>query len=283
MRRIENIITDQERFAYRLNDCFIGNTRIEGLADGESAFKECRNLEVFHSTFALRYPFWHGLSLKIYECLFYSTCRGPFWYSNAITIQNCDLSSDKAFRECQDINVTNCRFSSDECFWKSKNIRMSNCIFNGEYGFLQAENIDIKNLTFSGKYSFQYVKNGIINNSKLETKDALWHSENITVNECELNGEYLGWYSKNLTLIRCKIISKQPLCYCKNLKLVDCTFINCDLAFEKSEVNGNITAHNFSIYNPLSGKLECNGEYQVIEDEFTDKTSSLFTIEKKFL
>lgn len=69
-----------------------------------------------------------------------------------------------------------------------------------------------------------------------ETKDAFWHGENITVRNSVVKGEYLAWYSNGLTLENCRIIGTQPLCYCKNLKLISCEMIDCDLAFEKSEV-----------------------------------------------
>jgi hypothetical protein len=89
----------------------------------------------------------------------------------------------------------------------------------------------------------------------LHTKDAFWHSENVTVYDSLIDGEYLGWYSKNLRLVRCHIKGTQPLCYCKGLVLEDCTMENADLAFEYSEVNGNVLNDVLSIKNPLSGHL----------------------------
>ena len=90
-----------------------------------------------------------------------------------------------------------------------------------------------------GKYSFQYTENCIIKNSYLDTKDAFWHSKNVTVINSVVKGEYLAWYSENLKLINCKIIGTQPLCYAETV-LENCEMIDCDLAFEKSEVMASI-------------------------------------------
>ncbi len=43
------------------------------------------------------------------------------------------------------------------------------------------------------------------------------------------------------------------MCYCKRLKLIDCEMIDCDLAFERSEVEATITTPVISIKNPLQG------------------------------
>lgn len=65
-----------------------------------------------------------------------------------------------------------------------------------------------------------------------------------------VKGEYLAWYSENITFKNCKIIGTQPLCYCKGLKLIGCEMIDCDLAFERSEVEATITTPVISIKNP---------------------------------
>lgn len=68
-----------------------------------------------------------------------------------------------------------------------------------------------------------------------------------------VKGEYLAWYCENITFENCKIIGTQPLCYCKGLKLINCEMIDCDLAFERSEVEATITTPILSIKNPLPG------------------------------
>ena len=113
----------------------------------------------------------------------------------------------------------------------------------------------MNNVKLEGKYSFQYVNGGNIKSCVLNTKDAFWHSKDLYVKDSVINGEYLGWYSENLTLENCIIKGTQPLCYCKGLKMINCQMINCDLAFERSEVDAQITTPVISIKNVLSGEI----------------------------
>ena len=56
---------DEERAMYACENMILRNCRFDGPADGESAFKECKNIQVEHSFFNLRYPFWHDHGLTI--------------------------------------------------------------------------------------------------------------------------------------------------------------------------------------------------------------------------
>ena len=81
-----------------------------------------------------------------------------------------------------------------------------------------------------------------------------------------VKGEYLAWYCENVTFENCKIIGTQPLCYCKGLKLINCEMIDCDLAFERSEVEAVITTPVLSIKNPLSGRITVPAVEEIIRD-----------------
>lgn len=64
-----NIIADKtfdaERALYGKKDLWVKNCAFDGPADGESAFKECRNITADGCFFNLRYPFWHDNGVKI--------------------------------------------------------------------------------------------------------------------------------------------------------------------------------------------------------------------------
>ena len=126
--------------------------------------------------------------------------------------------------------------------------------------------IEFDNVSFKGKYSFQYTENVEIRNSHLDTKDAFWHAKNVTVRDSVVNGEYLAWYSENLTFINCTIKGTQPLCYCKDLKLINCVMEDCDLAFERSDVEAEILTPVISIKNPLSGRISVPAVGEIIRD-----------------
>lgn len=268
MTAFENKKFDEERALYGSNGVILKNCAFDGPADGESALKECRNVEVYDTFCNLRYPFWHDDNLKIDSCNMTELCRAALWYSNDIEISSTKLHGIKALRECSNVKIENCDIISPEFGWSVKNISMENSTAQSEYFMMRSENINFKNVDFKGKYSFQYINNAVFENCTFDTKDAFWHAHNVTVKNCLVKGEYLAWYSDGITFINCKIVGTQPLCYCKNLKLVNCEMVDTDLCFEKSEVEAVITTPVVSIKNPYSGKITvpCVGEI-IIDDE----------------
>lgn len=278
IKLIKNVKDGKERAFYHVERTRFENITIDGIEDGESSFKECRYIEVVDSYFNLRYPFWHDYDITIKRSKFCENARAAFWYCYDVVLIDVVSDGIKALRECNDIMIKNCIFNSPEFGWRNKDISIFNSKINAEYGFFECQNLSIENLEYTGKYSFQYVENAIIIDSNLDTKDAFWHAKDVTVRNTILKGEYLGWYSSGLTLINCTIIGTQPLCYCKNLTLVDCRFIDCDLAFEYSEVNGNIIGEIDSIKNPISGHLIVDKINSFIEDENSKKTNFLLEV-----
>lgn len=255
MKIIENQTFDMERALYGSEDVLAKNCSFDGPADGESAFKESRNIKAENCFFNLRYPFWHVLGLEITNAKMTELCRAALWYCEHVKISNAKMHGIKALRECSDVSILNCDIISPEFGWSVKGVHMEDTSAVSEYFMMRSENLTFRNVNFKGKYSFQYIKNAVFENCILDTKDAFWHGENVTVKDSVVKGEYLAWYSKGLTLINCKIIGTQPLCYCQNLKLINCEMIDTDLAFEKSEVDAVVTTKVDSIKNPLSGRI----------------------------
>ncbi len=271
MTTIENKTFDEERALYGSHGLTARNCAFDGPADGESAFKECSNIAAEHCFFNLRYPFWHVHGLKISDGEMTELCRASLWYSDHITIIDTKMHGIKALRECSDVVIRNCDIISPEFGWSTRGITMENTTAVSEYFMMRSEDLTFKGLTFKGKYSFQYIKNAVFEDCVFETKDAFWHGENITVRNSVVKGEYLAWYSNGLTLENCKIIGTQPFCYCRNLKLINCEMIDCDLAFEKSEVEASITTPVISIKNPLSGTICVPSVGEIIRDDAMSK------------
>lgn len=253
MERIEHKSFDQERALYGLRDTQVVNCRFEGPADGESAFKECENVEAEGCFFDLRYPFWHDEGLQIKGGEMTQNCRAALWYSHHIRIEDSKLHGIKALRECSDVTMKGCDVISPEFGWSVHHIEMEDCDAQAEYFMMRSTHLRFRDVRMQGKYSFQYIQDAVFEHCTFDTKDAFWHAKNVVVKDSVVKGEYLAWYSENLTLERCRIIGTQPLCYCKGLKLVDCEMIDCDLAFERSQVQATLTAPILSIKNPLSG------------------------------
>lgn len=255
MKIIENKIFDEERSLYGSNQILVRNCSFDGPADGESACKECGQIEADHCFFNLRYPFWHDHGLTIRHSEMTVNCRAALWYSDHVTITDSKLHGIKALRECGDVTIKNCDIISLEFGWSVRKICVEDTTAVSEYFMMCSEDLTFRRVQFQGKYSFQYIKNAFFEGCVFDTKDAFWHGENITIRNSTIKGEYLAWYSNGLTLINCKIIGTQPFCYCKNLKLVNCEMMETDLAFEKSEVDATIITKVDSIKNPLSGRI----------------------------
>ncbi len=267
MRLIENERYDEERALYGSQDVSAKNCAFDGPQDGESAFKECSDIEVNDCFFNLRYPFWHDHVLTIKNSEMTENCRAALWYSEHINIQNCKLHGIKALRECNDVTLKDCDIISPEFGWSVSIVHMEDSLAVSEYFMMRSSDLTFKNVKLKGKYSFQYIKNATFENCDFDTKDSFWHGENITIKNSTIKGEYLAWYSNGLTLIDCKIIGTQPFCYCKNLRLVNCEMIDADLAFEKSEVEATLTSKVISIKNPTSGKILVPAVDELIFDD----------------
>ena len=276
-----NIKTDLERAFYAVKDAIIENCVFDGPADGESALKETKNVNVISCEFNLRYPMWHleGGDIQIIKMA--ATCRAALWYDNDMTIKNSEMLGTKALRGCDNVVVDGCRIESAEFGWFCRKLKIQNTELTSEYPFLHTSVMELDGFTLHGKYSFQYVENVVIRNSELYTKDAFWHSKNVTVYDSVIKGEYLGWYAKDLTLVRCKIIGTQPLCYVNGLTVIDCEMIDCDLSFENSTVDAVIVGNIDSVKNPAGGKIVAGSIGEIIIDEYVRPGANTDIITKK--
>lgn len=262
----ENICTGEERALYGLRGADIVACNFEGEEDGESALKECMDINVLRCNFRLRYPLWHCTQLTMRECLLDHGVRAPLWYCKHGNFESCTMLDVKAVRECEDMRFTDFSAVSAEFGWRCRGVAMERSEVTSEYFLFESSNIKLSDFTLNGKYSFQYTENVEISDSTLNTKDAFWHAKNVTVRNSIVRGEYLAWYSENVTFINCHIAGTQPLCYCKNLRLIDCTTEGCDLSFEYSEVDASIKGNILSVKNPLSGRITADSIGEIVHE-----------------
>ncbi len=75
MTVIKDKTFDAERALYGSDGVKLVNVAFDGPADGESAVKECRNIEAENCFCNLRYPFWHVHGLKIKDSEMTPLCR----------------------------------------------------------------------------------------------------------------------------------------------------------------------------------------------------------------
>lgn len=267
MQTITKKTFDEERALYGSKDVEAVSCRFDGPADGESAFKECSGISVRDCFFNLRYPFWHDKDLKIAGSEMTEACRAALWYSEDVEIKDTKMHGIKALRECANIQIEGCDIISPEFGWSVRGINMKDSSAESEYFMMRSDHLTFENVKLKGKYSFQYITDSVFVNCDFDTKDAFWHAKNVVVKDSVIKGEYLAWYCENVTFENCTIIGTQPLCYCRGLKLVNCRMVDCDLAFEKSDVEAEINSDVISIKNPRSGKITVKSVGEIIMDD----------------
>ncbi len=268
MKTYQNQEFDEERALYASEGVRVENCRFDGPADGESALKESRNVEVKGCYFNLRYPFWHDTGLKIEDSELTELCRAALWYTRDVEIKGTKLHGIKALRECDDVTIENCDIVSPEFGWSVRGINMKVSRAESEYFMMRSERLKFDIVALKGKYSFQYITDSEFTNCEFDTKDAFWHAKNVVIRDSVVKGEYLAWYSENVTFENCHIIGTQPLCYCKGLKVINCRMTDTDLSFERSEVlEASVTTEVDSIKNPWSGVIRVAGVKELIMDD----------------
>ena len=267
MKTINGKIFDEERALYGSRGLEVVKCRFDGPADGESAFKESREISVRDCFFNLRYPFWHDHGLRIEGSEMTAACRAALWYSEDVEITNTKMHGIKALRECSNVRIEDCDIISPEFGWSVRGIQMKDTSVQSEYFMMRSDHLTFDKVKLQGKYSFQYITDSVFTNCEFDTKDAFWHAKNVVVRDSVIKGEYLAWYCENVTFENCTIIGTQPLCYCKGLKLIHCRMVDCDLAFEKSEVEADIISYVVSIKNPRSGRITVESVGEIIMDD----------------
>lgn len=247
------------------------NIRFENITftAGESALKCCNNLQIDKCTFQGKYPLWHTDNFEVENCMFEPGARAAIWYSNKLTMRNCQIDAPKMFREMDGLILENIRIpDAEETLWHVRNVKINDMeVANADYLFMHSSNIKIKKWRQQGNYSFQYCRNVEIHNAYIDSKDAFWETENVTIYDSELHGEYLGWHSKKLRLVNCHISGTQPLCYCTDLVMENCTMdADCDRAFEDSILKATVNSVITSVQNPRSGIVKAIGYGKIIID-----------------
>lgn len=267
MKTISNEEFGGERPLFASHDLRLENVTIHA---GESALKECSNIEAINCRFEGKYPFWHVDKFFIKDCLFTEGARAALWYSRNLVMKDTLVEAPKMFREMENLDIENVKIPNAlETLWHCKGVKLKKVeIDKADYLFMHTDDIEIEDYKQQGNYSFQYSHNVTIRNSEIYSKDAFWGTENVTVYDSIIIGEYLGWHSKNLRLVNCRIGGTQALCYAKGLVLENCTLdADADLCFEYSDVNADIKGHVTSIKNPSSGKIIADSVGEIIIDE----------------
>lgn len=224
--------------------------------DGESPLKHSRDIKLYGSMFKWKYPLWYSANIYAKNCAWFEMARAGVWYTDNITLEDCQIEAPKNFRRCTRVILRDVSFANAaETLWNCGSVTLEHVTARGDYFGMNSADVKADRLTLYGNYPFDGAKNAEIRNARLLSKDAFWNCENVTVRDSFISGEYLGWNSKNLTLINCEIESLQGMCYVENLVMENCRLINTTLAFEYSTVTADIKGTIDSVLNPSGGRI----------------------------
>lgn len=266
MKVISNAEFGGERPLFESHDLRLENVIIRA---GESAIKQCSNIEAVDCRFEGNYPFWHVHSFVIDRCFFDVGGRSALWYSDNLKMTNTRIDAPKMFREMHDIEIENVEIKdADEVFWRCKNLDIKNLkLHGGTYPFMFSSNIRIDGLESDSKYVFQYVKNVELRNAKITTKDAFWEVENVTIYDSELNGEYLAGI-RTTSVGKLSHYRRAAALLRPRPRIGNCTFgPDCDRAFEYSSVQATIKGAIGGVKNPRTGCITAESYGEIILDE----------------
>ena len=127
MKVISNAEFGGERPLFESHDLRLENVIIRA---GESAIKQCSNIEAVDCRFEGNYPFWHVHGFVIDRCFFDVGGRSALWYSDNLKMTNTRIDAPKMFREMHDIEIENVEIKdADEVFWRCKNLDIKNLAF----------------------------------------------------------------------------------------------------------------------------------------------------------
>ena len=87
---------DEERALYNLKNADVVDCVFAGPADGESALKESRDVNVQNCSFSLRYPLWHVEKFKLDKSVMDELTRAAIWYAKDGMITDSTLNGIKA-------------------------------------------------------------------------------------------------------------------------------------------------------------------------------------------
>ena len=124
MELIRNKSYGGERPLFASRDLRLENVVI---LPGESALKECSNIEAVSCEFQGKYPFWHVDGFRVENCTFREGARAALWYSRRLVMKDTRVEAPKMFREMEDLTLENVVIpDAQETLWHCKGARLKN-------------------------------------------------------------------------------------------------------------------------------------------------------------
>ena len=185
---IQNIKTGQERAFYGSKNVHFKNIIIDGIEQGESAFKECRNISIEDTNIVLKYCVWHCHNITLYKSIIDVNSRASIWYCENMEIVNCKLNGIKVCRNCSNLTIKDSVINSDDFGWMCEGVKLINCKISGVTPLLHSSNITIDGTDFKidGERNFFYFIINLIFSVIIELF-GLVYNELFILSCCELS------------------------------------------------------------------------------------------------
>lgn len=94
MKQIKNTHYEGERPLFASHGLYLEEVTIHA---GESALKECSDIEAVNCRFEGKYPFWHNDGFVVKNCLFTEGARAALWYSKNLKMKDTLVEAPKMF------------------------------------------------------------------------------------------------------------------------------------------------------------------------------------------
>lgn len=139
MKQIKNTHYEGERPLFASHGLYLEEVTIHA---GESALKECSDIEAVNCRFEGKYPFWHNDGFVVKNCLFTEGARAALWYSKNLKMKDTLVEAPKMFREMDGIELENVQLPNAlETLWYCRNVELNNVKINkGDYLFYKRQN-----------------------------------------------------------------------------------------------------------------------------------------------
>ena len=116
MKQIKNTHYEGERPWFASHGLYLEEVTIHA---GESALKECSDIEAVNCRFEGKYPFWHNDGFVVKNCLFTEGARAALWYSRNLKMKDTLVEAPKMFREMDGVELENVQLPNA---WKHSGI-----------------------------------------------------------------------------------------------------------------------------------------------------------------
>ena len=305
MKQIKNTHYEGERPLFASHGLYLEEVTIHA---GESALKECSDIEAVNCRFEGKYPFWHNDGFVVKNCLFTEGARAALWYSRNLKMKDTLVEAPKMFREMDGVELENVQLPNAlETLWYCRNVEVkhSTMFEMARAGIWYTDHISMEDITYQAPKGFRRCKDVVLKDINFpNAAETLWNCSQVKMQNVTAKGDYfamgssdmeidnftlVGNYSfdgaKNLTIRNARMLSKDAFWNCENVTVYDSfisgeylgwnaknvTLINCTIESEQ----GMCYMDNLKMENCRLLNTNLAFEYATVDAQIDSKIDSV--------